>query len=170
MELEDEPNTVPPDADRIRVLGRRIQQKRVKERLTLERAAEQSGISAATLSRLERQSGMKTSKRFITPDTRTIAALSRWLGESLDAMIEGAPSTVPSIPSRAVEGEVVDGSGTNLPETVEVYLRADRNLSPEAAEMLAEMFRLAYQQYSRLSETQHSSKPLPPPDDPESGT
>lgn len=173
MDPEEKPNTVP--AERIRALGRRIQQKRVAERLTLERAAEQSGVSAATLSRLERQADMKATKRFITPDTRTLMALSQWLGGLPETMIV-APSTAPTHRSIVVEGEVIGQVGENTPETVEVFLRADPKLSPEAAAMLAEMFRLAYQQYSRLSEGQQSSRLeegpssnfLPSPDDEES--
>ena len=157
------------DTERIRVLGRMIRQKRVSERLTLGLAAEQSGVSAATLSRLERQAEMKTNsaKGFITPDTRTIAALVRWIGVSLDDIIEGATSKALTIPPKVVEGEVViEGSNIDVstPEIVKAYLRADRNLTPQAAAMLAEMFQLAYRQYSQMSETKQTTE-APPVDD-----
>jgi len=173
MDGQEKTHNEPPDltdAERIRSLGRRIQQKRVAERLTLEQAAEQSGVSAATLSRLERQAGMKTTKRFITPDTRTISALVRWMGESLNTMLETPTLAAPPVPSHIVEGEGIGGLGMNTPEAVEVYLRADRNLSPEVASMLAKMFRLAYEQYSRLSESQQAPKPHPPSGGEDQGT
>jgi transcriptional regulator with XRE-family HTH domain len=155
------------DVEGIRALGRLIRQKRIEERLTLERAAEQSNVSAATLSRLERQAETKAkkSKGFITPDTRTITALVQWLGVSLNDIIKGATSKALTLTPKVVEGEVViEGEIINAstPQIVEAYLRADRNLSPQAAAMLAEMFQLAYRQYSQMSDAKLG---LPPTDE-----
>ena len=36
-----------------------------------------------------------------------------------------------------------------MPEIVEAHLRADRNLTPETAAALSELFRVAYHQFSR---------------------
>ena len=38
------------------------------------------------------------------------------------------------------------------PEIVEAHLRADRNLTPETANALSELFRVAYQQFSGHSD------------------
>jgi hypothetical protein len=37
----------------------------------------------------------------------------------------------------------------STPEIVEAHLRADRNLSPETADALSQLFRVAYSQFSR---------------------
>jgi hypothetical protein len=39
-----------------------------------------------------------------------------------------------------------------VPEIVEAHLRADRNLTPETAAALSELFRVAYTQFSRNSD------------------
>ena len=46
--------------------------------------------------------------------------------------------------SRALE--IPDGTA---PEIVEAHLRADKNLTPETAAALSELFRVAYTQFSR---------------------
>ena len=38
---------------------------------------------------------------------------------------------------------------TKLPEIVEAHLRADKNLTPETAKALSELFRVAYTQFSK---------------------
>jgi hypothetical protein len=38
-----------------------------------------------------------------------------------------------------------------VPEIVEAHLRADRNLTPETAAALSEVFRVAYSSYKQLS-------------------
>ncbi len=40
-----------------------------------------------------------------------------------------------------------------VPEIVEAHLRADRNLTPETAAALSELFRVAYAQYRDLDKT-----------------
>jgi hypothetical protein len=37
----------------------------------------------------------------------------------------------------------------STPEIVEAHLRADRNLSPETADALSQLFRVAYSQFSK---------------------
>ncbi|MEN9935865.1 MAG: hypothetical protein RLZZ387_2444 [Chloroflexota bacterium] len=74
-----------------------------------------------------------------------------------------ALSTI-TIAPRDVEGKIIvegDVIGTRTPEVVEAFLRADRNLNARTAGMLADMFRLAYQQYAQLSE---STSQAPTPD------
>lgn len=87
-----------------------------QEHLKLRDAAEQTGVSAATLSRVLNNK---------LPDTKTFAALVRWLGVSADLFI----------PHEKV------GS---LPETIEAHLRADRTLPPELARALADLVRATY--------------------------
>lgn len=156
--------------ERIRALGKLLQQKRVSEHLSLQRAAEQSGVSAATLSRLERQAALKpnSASSFITPDTSTLTALVHWLGISLEHLLEGTTTKpVPSLSLGSDGSAVVEGTSmeASIPQIVEAHLRADRNLSPQAAANLAEMFALAYQQYAQMSELGRRSEQLANADD-----
>jgi len=100
--------------------------------LSLRAVAEETGISAATLSRFETGKG--------NPDLETLSKLVDWLG--LDrADVFSAPVTQPM----------------NTPEFVEVHLRADPKLDVRTAQALAEGFRIMYE---RL--TQHEpERPLP---------
>lgn len=121
---------------RIEDLGGLIQEKRRAERLTLAAAAEQSGVSAPTLSRLERQ--YKEEGKIIEPDTRTLAALTQWLGVSVEQML-----TIDTPPVTQL----------STPEVVKAHLRADRRLNPEAAENLAALFQIAYDQFAKPTNT-----------------
>lgn len=143
------------ELERIRAIGRRIRMKRTAEGLTLGRAAEQSSVSAPTLSRLERQAMLssKNSKGLIIPDTRTLAAVLSWLGDDYGEDAERIEQDAGRL------GVFVEGRGAETPQIVEAYLRADRNLDPITAGMLAEMFRLAYEQYSAMSNAKKQSPP-----------
>jgi transcriptional regulator with XRE-family HTH domain len=122
-------------AVRVEDLGRLIREKRIAEDITLEQAARQSGVSASTLSRLERHyAGTRKSK--ITPDTRTITTIAQWLEVSTEQLLNIEPSRQAQM---------------STPDVVEAHLRADRNLDPEAAEKLGTVFRLAYEQFSKSS-------------------
>lgn len=130
------------DIAKVRALGHLVQRKRVSDRLTLAQAAEQSGVSAPTLSRLERLATRKSNSGPI-PDTRTLTAVARWLNVSLDEALEGGPTKPDNNP------DIPKGGST--PEIVKAHLRADRNLSPTTAAMLAQTFETLYDHYARLS-------------------
>ncbi len=112
-----------------------IKAKRREEGIGLRDAAEASGVSASTLSRLER--GAATS----LPDSATLTKVGEWLGLSLASLLS--------------EKEKASGSEPELttPEVVEVHLRADRELSPETAKALAEMFKTLYQHCLQTQES-----------------
>lgn len=143
--LAGNPSPRIPDPDdplarvvRLEELGELIRAKRHKERLTLEQAAQQIGVSAATLSRLERQGdrsqasdNISTSRIPKTPDMRTVAGITRWLGVTSEELMS---ETLPPVP-----------------DVVEMHLRADRNIDPVTAEKLGKMFRLAYDKALRQS-------------------
>jgi transcriptional regulator with XRE-family HTH domain len=115
---------------RFRDLSSMIRQKRKLERLTLEAAARQSGVSAATLSRLERWVSVDSSGRSMpTPDVRTLSAVADWLGVAV---------------ADAGFAHVEVSGDAPVPNVVEAHLRADRNLDPDTALLLARMFRAAY--------------------------
>ncbi len=132
---------------RLEDLGALIRAKRKAEGLTLEQAARQSGVSPATLSRLERRQSTgaaenETRKAAPVPDTRTLAALARWLGVALDRVVAVAPPP----PMHAVTHR----EGETVPDMVEAHLRADPNLDAATAAALARTFRVAYEQFARI--------------------
>jgi transcriptional regulator with XRE-family HTH domain len=120
-------------------LGRAIRRKREGEGLSLRDVADKTGVSASTLSRIENGTGK--------PDADNIARLTAWLDVPMERIMGGA---------RQVDGEdvqpVVFYPHESMPEIIEAHLRADRNLTPETAKALSEMFRVAYQQFSHPGE------------------
>jgi len=104
-----------------------IKAKRRENDLGVRAAAAESGVSAATLSRLER--GVLQN----LPDTGTLTKLAHWLGVSLNNLLASGGK---------IRGD--KGPVTTTPEVVEVHLRADKNLSLETADALAKMFKVLY--------------------------
>ncbi len=134
-----------PHVVRIEDLSRFIRAKRKADGLTLEQVAGQTGLSAATLSRLERQQIVTHSgSRVAAPDTRTLAALTGWLGVSIERVIDRGDAAVDVSPH---------GADESTPDVVEAHLRADRNLDADTAAALGRMFRTAYERFAELSAT-----------------
>jgi transcriptional regulator with XRE-family HTH domain len=117
-------------------LGEYIKRKRQDEKLSLRQVATITRVSPATLSRIENGIG--------TPDSPTLARLANWLGIPLDRLMKG------SLMSRASEENepIIYYPSESTPDIVEAHLRADPNLKPETARALAELFRVAYVQFS----------------------
>lgn len=101
----------------------RLTKQRKQRGLNLRDAATEIGVSAPTLSRIERGASR--------PDVPTLDALATWL--ELD---RGAVYNAPASSSRTT------------PEEVEVLLRADRNLDGQTADALAAIFKAAYKELS----------------------
>lgn len=108
-------------------ISAKIKAKRRETGLGLRASAEQSKVSASTLSRIER--GAATS----IPDANTLNKLAKWLDTSVNSLldIEEKPDNSPLL---------------TTPEIVEVHLRADKELSPKTAKSLATMFKMMYEQ------------------------
>lgn len=108
-------------------ISAKIKAKRRETGLGLRATAENSKISASTLSRIER--GAATS----LPDAATLTKLAKWLDTSVNSLLktEDRPDNSPT---------------QSTPEIVEVHLRADKNLNPKTAESLAKMFNMLYEQ------------------------
>jgi transcriptional regulator with XRE-family HTH domain len=138
---------------RLEDLGELIREKRKRNRLTLEQAARETGVSPATLSRLERQASGEglngTKKRLSMPDTRTLAAVAQWLDVALDRVVE--------IPTPTPVHAVLHYQGDTVPDIVAAHLRADPKLNRETAEALVRTFRAAYEQFARLSSVSEQS-------------
>lgn len=114
-------------------LGRAIKRRREELQLSLRDVADVTGVSASTLSRIENGTGR--------PDADNIARLTSWLDMPVDRVMrkqrEEDVEAVVYYPHEAT------------PEIVEAHLRADKNLTPETAKALSELFRVAYQQFSK---------------------
>ena len=114
-------------------LGRAIKRRREELGLSLRDVADVTNVSASTLSRIENGTGK--------PDADNIARLTGWLDMPIDRVMnrQKASNVEPVIyyPHEAT------------PEIVEAHLRADKNLSPETANALSELFRVAYKQFSK---------------------
>jgi transcriptional regulator with XRE-family HTH domain len=114
----------------IPALGEAIKRRRAELDLSLRDVADRTGVSASTLSRIENGTGR--------PDAETIAVLSDWLDIPVQRIIKSG---------EIEEGTVIYTINEPLPDIVEAHLRADKSMSPEMANALSEMFRVAYRQF-----------------------
>jgi transcriptional regulator with XRE-family HTH domain len=118
-------------------LGSAIRRRREQQGLSLRDVAEETGVSASTLSRIENGTGK--------PDADNIARLAAWLDMPIERVMHRGHG------SASDPKPVVYYPHESTPEIVEAHLRADRQLSPETAKALSELFRVAYKQFSQTS-------------------
>ena len=119
-------------------LGRAIRRRREELGLSLRDVAAKTSVSASTLSRIENGTGK--------PDADNIARLTTWLDVPMERILSGRD------PHAEESKAVVYYPEEPVPEIVEAHLRADRNLTPETAAALSELFRVAYTQFSKGSD------------------
>jgi transcriptional regulator with XRE-family HTH domain len=119
----------PVDVER---LGQRLRRVRAQRGLTLEKLFSETGVSVATISRIERGGSKEI-------DAGTLVSLCEWMGVRPEEFRPGAEP--PKLPGRK--------AAASPPEAVELYLRADKNLEPRTAALLAEMFRAAYEKLAK---------------------
>ncbi len=113
-------------------LGARLRRIRRKRELTLQEVSNQTRITVATLSRIERGAAKNLK-------ASTLIALSAWMGISARKLAgEAEPLT-----TKKVEVE-------ETPDIVELHLRADKHLTRETAKALGNLFRTAYEHYRQL--------------------
>jgi len=119
-------------------LGGAVRRRREERCLSLRDVADQTGVSASTLSRIENGTGK--------PDADNIARLAAWLDMPIERVMHhshrGTSDPKP----------VVYYPHESTPEIIEAHLRADRQLTPETAKALSELFRVAYAQFSHAAE------------------
>ena len=125
-------------------LGRAIRRRREELGLSLRDVATLTAVSASTLSRIENGTGK--------PDADNIARLTSWLDVPMERILSGRH------PQSEATNAVVYYPQEPTPEIVEAHLRADRNLTPETAAALSELFRVAYTQFSRNDAEKTSKK------------
>ena len=116
-------------------LGRAVRRRREELGLSLRDVAAKTSVSASTLSRIENGTGK--------PDADNIARLTSWLEVPMERILSGRQGQADAAPP------VVYYPQEPTPEIVEAHLRADRNLTPETASALSELFRVAYTQFSK---------------------
>src|SRR6185503_20600649 len=116
-------------------LGRAVKRRREEQGLSLRDVADQTGVSASTLSRIENGTGK--------PDAENIARLTSWLDVPMERILARRQTNDEEAKA------VVYFPRESTPEIVEAHLRADRNLTSETAAALSELFRVAYTQFSR---------------------
>jgi transcriptional regulator with XRE-family HTH domain len=119
-------------------LGRAVRRRREELGLSLRDVAGKTSVSASTLSRIENRTGK--------PDADNIARLTSWLGVPMERILSGRDPQTDAAPA------VIYYPQEPVPEIVEAHLRADRNLTPETAAALSELFRVAYTQFSKGTE------------------
>ncbi len=113
-------------------LGKAIKRRREELKLSLRDVADVVDVSASTLSRIENGTGR--------PDADNIARLTQWLDMPVDRLFKQNTSDVEPVIYYPHEA---------TPDIVEAHLRADKDLSPETANALSELFRVAYKQFSK---------------------
>src|SRR5262252_8448846 len=120
-------------------LGNAVRRRREELNLSLRDVADETGVSASTLSRIENGTGK--------PDADNIARLTSWLNMPMERVLAGRH------PDTDEASAVVYYPHESTPEIVEAHLRADRNLTAETASALSELFRVAYAQFSRAGQS-----------------
>jgi transcriptional regulator with XRE-family HTH domain len=115
-------------------LGSAIRRRREERGLSLRDVADETGVSASTLSRIENGTGK--------PDADNIARLAAWLDMPIERVMHHGhrPANDPK--------PVVYYPHESTPEIVEAHLRADKHLTAQTAKALSELFRVAYAQFS----------------------
>ncbi len=106
----------------------RLRRTRRQRRQTLEEVKAATGVSVPTLSRIERGAAKEV-------ESGTLLALAKWMGTSVEKFRD---ATAPPM----VRGREVP---EDLPEIVELHLRANRKMDETTATVLAKMFRMAYE-------------------------
>ena len=106
--------------------GERLRKTRTTRDLKLSEVADLTGVSIATLSRIERGEASEI-------ESSTLAALARWMRVSLD-LFSGASKSL--------------SKNQSTPDAIELHLRADKHLDSNTAAVLAKMFRAAYEELS----------------------
>src|SRR5439155_26132545 len=93
-------------------LGDRVRAKRRSKKLSIREAADEIGVSAPTISRVERGH---------LPERENLLRLARWAEVRIDPVLHDD--------ARRLRNALVHGPAASTVEAVELHLRADQNLS-----------------------------------------
>src|SRR5260370_38506104 len=118
-------------------LGSAGRRRRQQQALSLRDVAEETGVSASTLTRIENGTGK--------PDADNIARLAAWLDMPIEPVMHGGHR-------RASDPKpVVYYPHDSTPEIFQAHFRAHRQPSPKTAKALSSPFRVAYKQSRQTS-------------------
>jgi transcriptional regulator with XRE-family HTH domain len=107
------------------LLGELVRRRRKAEGLSLREAAEQMGVSAPTLQRVE--AGQP-------PNSANLVRITGWLQIGVDDILKKGRKPAKDLATVA---------------QIQVHLRADPNLSPDAAEAIADAVQKLYAAFSK---------------------
>jgi transcriptional regulator with XRE-family HTH domain len=114
----------------------RLREKRLARGLSLRQAALEAGVSPTTFSRVERGDHL--------PDRENLLQLANWVGVTLE-----------QVASPPADHDVVThGPGESTVEAVALHLRADKDLDPKDAQILMNVFRVAYENLRKRHENE----------------
>lgn len=112
------------------ILAKGLKEKRRRFNLSLRDVQIATGVHRSTLCRIEHLQGI--------PDSDVICAVADYLGISVEHVLNKDLKDAP----------VAYLPGAEIPDIVDAHLVRDKNLSPEDAAKLGEIFRVAYRQFS----------------------
>jgi len=119
------------DSVNITLLGEHLRRVRQERKLRLRQVHDKTGISVASLSRIERGGSHGL-------DTKNFLTLCEWMKLPVEMF-----KHQPEVPARLKK------KTDRTPDIVELHLRADRKLDKKTADALAMMFRTAYERFAR---------------------
>ncbi len=117
------------DGVNVKLLGEHLRRTRKERKLRLIQVHKQTGVSVASLSRIERGGSAEIG-------SATLIKLCDWMKQPIDLFKEK-----PAVPARR-------GRAQSTPDIVELHLRADPKLEKTTADALAAMFRTAYERFA----------------------
>ena len=127
-------------------IGRWLIGVRIARGLSQRELAALLGVAEAQISRDERNEYHGITLERAQTVLQKMGVQYRIEGNTEDVELEPVkPKPVKPVLTRTPSPEVTEVSPINVPAQVALFLRADRNLEPEKASRLAEMFRLAYE-------------------------
>lgn len=115
----------------VKMLGDHLRRTRQKKKMRLWQVHEATGVSVASLSRIERGASGGV-------ESGTLIKLCEWMEVPMERFSENPQA--PRTSKRKV------GS---TPDWVELHLRADKKIDKQTAAALAELFRAAYEGFSK---------------------
>jgi transcriptional regulator with XRE-family HTH domain len=117
------------DGINIKLLGEHLRRLRKERKLRLIHVHDQTRVSIASLSRIERGGSKEL-------DSATLFKLCDWMKLPVEMF-----KNTPGLPARLRRSE-------STADLVELHLRADRKLDKKTADALAMMFRTAYERFT----------------------
>jgi transcriptional regulator with XRE-family HTH domain len=117
----------------VKMLGDSLRRTRLKKKMRLRQVHDATGVSIASLSRIERGASGGV-------DSGTLIKLCEWMEVPMERFNQNPQA--PQTSKKKIE---------STPDLVELHLRADKKLDKQTAVALAELFRAAYEGFRKSS-------------------